>query len=94
MIYVLAFFFPFVALALKGMYIQAACNFLIWIIALVLDFTAIGLVIGVPLGLVSIVWAWVSIAQKVNKERHLEMLGAVAAGNANAQGGASQDEQK
>ncbi|MCH5323055.1 MAG: hypothetical protein J1E31_05725 [Helicobacter sp.] len=74
MIYILAFFFPFVALALKGMYIQAVCNFLIWIIALVFDFTAIGLVIGIPLGLVSVIWAWVSIAQRVNKQRHQEML--------------------
>lgn len=76
MIYILAFFFPFIALAIKGMYIQAIFNFILLIIAVICVLTGFGAIIGIPLGFICVIWAWISIAQKVNKQRHEEILEA------------------
>lgn len=76
MIYILAFFFPFIALAIKGMYIQAIFNFILLIVAWICDFTGVFAIIGIPLGIICVIWAWVSIAQRVNKQRHQEIIEA------------------
>lgn len=74
MIYILAFFFPFITLAIKGMYIQAIFNFILLIIAVLCVLTGIGAVIGIALGIICVIWAWISIAQKVNKQRHEKQI--------------------
>lgn len=77
MIYVLAFFFPFIALFVRGMPIQAIFNFVLWLIALIFDLTGIGAFLGLPLGFICIVWGIISVAQKTSKQRHEQMLEAM-----------------
>lgn len=77
MIYVLAFFLPFVALALKGMYVQAVLNFVFWVVAVVCFVTVFLFWLGILSWLISVVWAWIAIAQRVNKQRHQEVLEAL-----------------
>lgn len=74
MIYILAFFLPFVALAIKGIYVQAIFNFILWVIAVICFFSVVLFWVGIPLGLICVVWAWISIAQGVNKQRYQQVL--------------------
>ena len=76
MIYVLAFFLPFVCMFVKGLWIQAFFNLIVWLCGFV--------TFGAGTGF-AIIWAWVSIAQKINKERHSQMLDTVAAGSIGVQ---------
>lgn len=76
MIYVIAFFLPFVGMFVKGLWIQGFFNLIIWLCGFV--------TFGVCT-VFAIIWAWVSIAQKINKERHSQMLDTVAAGSIGVQ---------
>ncbi|MCH5336540.1 MAG: hypothetical protein J1D99_03875 [Campylobacter sp.] len=77
MIYVLAFFFPFIALFVRGMPIQAIFNLILCVIALILDLLGIGLIFGVPLWFICSIWGIISVAQKTSKQRHEQMLEAM-----------------
>lgn len=77
MIYVLALFLPFVALAVKGLYIQAVLNFVLWLVGIFTIFFGIGVVLIIA----AIIWGCVAIGQKINKERHEQMIQTLSANN-------------
>ncbi|KGI55862.1 YqaE/Pmp3 family membrane protein [Campylobacter sp. MIT 97-5078] len=64
MIYALAIFFPWLALMIKGLWIQG-------IFCLILQCTVIG-------WLPATIWAFMAINQKINQKRHEEMIDAIS----------------
>ncbi|MCR2056674.1 hypothetical protein [Campylobacter helveticus] len=77
MIYVLAFFFPYIALAVRGLWIQAIFNFILCVIGYVCILTGIGAILGIPFELIAVVWGITAILQNSNKKQHQEMLDAL-----------------
>ena len=73
MIYILAFFFPYIALAVRGLWIQAIFNFILCVIG----YFTIMLLFGGFLCFIASVWGIIAILQNSNKKQHQEMLDAL-----------------
>ncbi|EOX1264862.1 hypothetical protein ACPDI4_001393 [Campylobacter upsaliensis] len=69
MIYILAFFLPYVALFVRGLWIQAIFNFILCVIGLFYN-TAF-------LCFIASIWGIIAILQNTNKKNHQEMLEAL-----------------
>lgn len=73
MIYVLAFFFPYIALLVRGLWLQAIFNFIICVIGY---FTII-FFIGGLISLACSAWGIIAILQQTSKKNHQEMIDAL-----------------
>lgn len=69
MIYILAFFLPYVALFVRGLWIQAIFNFILCVIGY---FTIL-----LFFGFIASIWGIIAILQNTNKKNHQEMLEAL-----------------
>ncbi|WP_213272779.1 hypothetical protein [Campylobacter vulpis] len=73
MIYILAFFFPYVALLVRGLWIQVIFNFILCVIG----YFTIMLLFGGFLCLIASIWGIIAILQNTNKKNHQEMVEAL-----------------
>ncbi|WP_270960053.1 hypothetical protein [Campylobacter upsaliensis] len=73
MIYILAFFLPYVALFVSGLWIQAILNFILCVIG----YFTILLFFGGFLCFIASIWGIIAILQNSNKKNHQEMLEAL-----------------
>ncbi|EOB5037984.1 hypothetical protein ACHEIS_001762, partial [Campylobacter upsaliensis] len=73
MIYILAFFFPYIALFVRGLWIQAIFNFIFCVVGYFTLFFGIGVFIC----LVCTAWGIIAILQNSNKKNHQEMVEAL-----------------
>lgn len=73
MIYVLAFFFPYIALLVRGLWLQAIFNFILCVIG----YVTFLLVIGGFISLACSAWGIIAILQQTSKKNHQEMIDAL-----------------
>ncbi|EPO4042500.1 hypothetical protein ACUAA6_001700, partial [Campylobacter upsaliensis] len=73
MIYILAFFLPYVALFVRGLWIQAIFNFILCMIG----YFTILLFFGGFLCFIASIWGIIAILQNSSKKNHQEMLEAL-----------------
>ncbi|EOA2819131.1 hypothetical protein ACHZFL_001627, partial [Campylobacter upsaliensis] len=73
MIYILAFFLPYVALFVRGLWIQAIFNFILC----VTGYFTILLFFGGFLCFIASIWGIIAILQNSSKKNHQEMLEAL-----------------
>lgn len=77
MIYILAFFFPYVALLVRGLWIQAIFNFILCVIGYVMIVSVLGALFGAFLCFIASIWGIIAILQNTNKKNHQEMVEAL-----------------
>lgn len=77
MIYILAFFFPYVALLVRGLWIQAIFNFILCVIGYFLIASVLGIFFGSFLCFIASIWGIIAILQNTNKKNHQEMVEAL-----------------
>ncbi|EOW6272900.1 hypothetical protein ACOZNZ_001819, partial [Campylobacter upsaliensis] len=77
MIYILAFFLPYVALFVRGLWIQAIFNFIFCVVGYIGIFTLIFSLFGGFLCFIASIWGIIAILQNSSKKNHQEMLEAL-----------------
>ncbi|EAI5358356.1 hypothetical protein BS377_08575, partial [Campylobacter upsaliensis] len=77
MIYILAFFFPYIALFVRGLWIQAIFNFIFCVVGYIGIFTLIFSLFGSFICLICTIWGIIAILQNSNKKNHQEMVEAL-----------------